>query len=174
MNPPASASPPPAGPPPRRSLWRDSMLWLIGSILVVTVGVNLTMVWFAEEEPPDLVRSDYYTAAKDYDADHAARLASARLGWQVSEVPGLIQRDTLALRIADAAGHPVSGMAGSVSAYRPSSDKLDQSLAWSEDPAQPGLYRATFARPAQGLWRVTLDVKHEGKRLYQDLSVVMP
>jgi len=170
-----TGTPAPAQRPgaPRR-WWRDGMAWLVVGIIALVVGGNAVMIWIAVDARPSLVRPDYYAASKQVDAERAARLASARLGWQVSEVPGLIQRDTLALRIADAAGHPVSGMAGSVSAYRPSSDKLDQSLAWSEDPAQPGLYRATFARPAQGLWRVTLDVKHEGKRLYQDLSVVMP
>lgn len=163
----------PAGDAPaRRSLWRDGMLWLIVGIMVATVGLNLTMLWYAEDDPPELVRPDYYAASKTYDVDHAARLASARLGWQVVQAPR--SRSLLALRITDAEGRPVSGLAGHVSAYRASDVSLDQTLQWSEDSAQPGLYRATFARPAAGLWRVTLDVRHDGKRLYEDVSVVMP
>jgi nitrogen fixation protein FixH len=177
MNPRAPVSPPAAPREPvqgRRSPWRDGMLWLIGGIVATTVGVNGVMFWYAEEEPTYLVRQDYYDASKTYDRDHAARLASARLGWRVDTAEDLRSRDTLTLRIADAAGRPVSGLAGTVSAYRPSDARLDQPLRWSEDGSQPGLYRASFARPAQGLWRVTLDVSRGGQRLFEDLTVAMP
>jgi nitrogen fixation protein FixH len=165
---------PSASPGRRYRPWRDSMLLLIVGIFAVTIAVNVAMVWYAEADPPELVRADYYAASKDFDRDHEARLASARQGWQVSALEAPRSRDTLELRIADADGRPANGLAGKVSAYRASDEHLDQALAWSEDPAQPGLYRAVFLRPRQGLWRITLDVHSAGKRLYRDVSVVMP
>jgi nitrogen fixation protein FixH len=160
--------------PLRPSRWRDGMLWLLGSIVALVLGVNAVMIWLALAYQPNLVRRDYYDASRLVDGEQAARLASARLGWQAGADAARSRRDAAALRVLDAAGRPVSGLAGSVSAYRPSDAALDQPLAWQEDPAEPGLYRATFARPAAGLWRVELDVRRGAERLYLDLPIVLP
>ncbi len=159
---------------PRPSRWRDGMLWLIASIAALVVGGNAVMIWIAVAGAPDLVRSDYYDASKRVDSEQAARLASDRLGWQVRPDAAHSAHGTAALRILDAAGRPVSGLAGSVAAYRPSDAALDQPLAWSEDSAEAGLYRAAFARPAGGLWHVRLDVRRGGQRLYLDVPFVLP
>lgn len=175
MKPPTAFSAAPQAPgAPRPSRWRDGMLWLIASIVGLVVGGNAIMIWIAVAHEPNLVRSDYYDASKRVDSEQAARLASARLGWQVRPEAARSTHGAAALRIVDAAGRPVSGLAGRVAAYRPSDAALDQPLAWSEDGAEPGLYRAAFARPAGGLWHVTLDLQRGGQRLYLDVPLVLP
>lgn len=159
---------------PRYRWWRDGMLLLIAGITLATVGLNLVMVWYAEADPPDLVRPDYYAASKVFDKVQEARIASARLGWQVAALAEHRTHSVLEFRIEDAGGKPASGLTGHVHAYRPSDNKLDQQLQWNAVAGQPGLYRASFHRPAEGLWRITLDVRQDGKRLYQDVNVVMP
>lgn len=171
MTPPAAPCAPAARPPSR---WRDGMLWLIGGIVALVVGTNAIMIWIAVAASPNLVRRDYYDASKHVDAEQAARQASARLGWRVSEAAEARAPDAVALRIVDAAGAPVSGLQGALHAYRPADAALDQPLRWREDPAAPGLYRAGFARPAPGLWRLTLDLRRGDERLYEDLIIVMP
>jgi nitrogen fixation protein FixH len=163
---------PPAPAP--RSLWRNEIVWLLVGIVVLVLGVNIGMVWFALRHAPSLVQEDYYDASKRYDSEHAARLASERLGWTLGDVPALRERGRFALRITDAQGRPVSGLAGSIQAYRPSNAALDQTLQWHEDPAQPGQYVADFARPASGLWRITVDLSLGAQRLYRDLTLVTP
>lgn len=173
-----SALQPPCGPgttgPAVRRWWRDSMVWLVGGIIAMVVGGNAVMIWIAVQAEPHLVRTDYYEASKNVDRDQALRAASARLGWRVAAPPALLHRGAIGLRIRDAAGRPVSGLTGVVSAYRPADPGLDQPLSWQEDPATPGLYRAAFARPAAGLWRITLDLERQGARLYEELPVVTP
>jgi nitrogen fixation protein FixH len=160
--------------PPPRSLWRNEIVWLLIAIVAMVVGGNAVMIWIALKAEPDLVRADYYEASKTYDSDQAVRFASDRLGWRVGDVEALREHGRIALRIADAQGRPVSGLTGGIGAYRPSDERLDQSLRVSEDAAEPGLYHAEFPRPASGLWRLTLDLRQGERRLYQDLSLATP
>ena len=160
--------------PSTRSLWRNEIVWLLIVIVAMVVGGNAVMIWIAVQAEPNLVRADYYDASKRYDSEQAARMASDRLGWQVGDVEALRTHERIALRVTDAQGRPVSGLTGSVSAYRPSDASLDQSLHVSEDAAEPGLYHVAFSRPASGLWRLTLDLQQGGWRLYHELALVTP
>jgi nitrogen fixation protein FixH len=173
VSPPASTPGPPGGPAPR-SLWRNEIVWLLVAIVAMVVGGNAVMVWIALRAEPNLVQPDYYEASKRVDSEQAARAASGRLGWRVAPVAELRGPASIAVRVTDAEGRPVRGLAGTAAAYRPSDAGLDQTLRWSEDGAQAGLYRAEFARPASGFWRITLDLRREGERLYQDFSLVTP
>lgn len=156
-----------------RRWWQDGMAWLVIGIIALVVGGNAVMIWIAVDAEPSLVRPDYYAASKQVDDERAARLASAALGWQVGLVEAAAP-DGVHLRITDAAGAPVAGLAGSVRAYRPSDAALDQPLTWQADAATPGTYRAIFPRPVPGRWRLTLDLRQGGRRLYEDVTVVLP
>ncbi len=159
--------------PARPPLWRDSMALLIAGIFALVLGGNAVMIWIAVGAGPNLVTEDYYERSKHVDAELALREASARLGWQVEVLAALRTRERVVLRIRDGAGRPVSGLRGSVQAYRPSDAALDQRLAWSEDGA-PGRYEARFGRPAAGLWRIRLDLRRGGQRLYEEVAFVAP
>jgi nitrogen fixation protein FixH len=130
------------------------------------------MLWVAVRTHPDLVRSDYYEASKGVDGEQATRLASAHLGWRVA--PLAEGRDVVLLRIADVEGRPVTGLTGEARAYRPADASLDQALPLGADATEPGLYRMRFARPAPGLWRLTLDVRRDGARFVHELPLVAP
>ncbi len=155
---------------PAYSRWRDSLLWLLVSIVVLVLSVNGVMVWVATQVSPNLVRSDYYEASKHVDEEQAARASSTRLGWQVQEG---VAAGAVTVRVTDRDGQPVGGLAGTVHAYRPSDATLDQRLTWEELAGASGAYLARFSRPRPGLWRITLDVARGDDRLYQDLVVVV-
>jgi nitrogen fixation protein FixH len=148
------------------------MTWLVGGVIALVVGANAVMIWIAVGARPDLVQPDYYAASRRVDAEQAARAASDRLGWSVT--PAGQERSGLTLRITDGQGRPVSGLRGTVSAYRPSDGRLDQALVWQESTQQPGRYRATFPRPAEGLWSLRLDLRRGEHRLYTELTFAAP
>jgi hypothetical protein len=78
------------------------------------------------------------------------------------------------LRIVDRAGQPVSGALGLASAYRPDNPALDQGLSWRELPGRDGWYELRFARPAPGLWAVTLNLRRGEERLSKTLRHITP
>ena len=157
-----------------RPWWRDGMIWLIICIVSMVVGINAIMVTMALRDSPGLVRADYYEASKEVNAEHAARMASARLGWQVRTVDEAATAASLRLRVTDAQGAPVTGLNGLAQAYRPSDATLDQALTWHYDPERPGEYAVVFDRPWPGLWRLSLDLSRDDLRLVHELPVVLP
>lgn len=176
---------------PKVPLWRDSMVWVVGGIITLVVLVNMVMIWIAVAERPNLVRTDYYQASKRVDSESAALHASAAAGWQVTVEPSSAPAGQLALRVTARSGGSTarteathlaaSQLAGTVRAYRPNDARLDQTLVLSPDPADAGLYRAEFKRPAPGRWWLSLDLRpREGSasadtgRLYLTVEYVSP
>jgi nitrogen fixation protein FixH len=150
------------------------MLLTLGGIALAFVLVNGIMLWVSLQGPPLLVTTGYYEQARRYDKDRAQRAAGAQAGWQIQAAPAAGDAATVDVRIAAGAGHPVAGLAGIATAYRPSDGRLDQALSWSADAATPGLYHARFARPAPGLWQVTLLLARGTERLDHTFRYVAP
>jgi nitrogen fixation protein FixH len=150
------------------------MVLLILGVLMLYLGVNGVMFWFSLHSGTDLVAKDYYSRAERYNDTIAAEAASRATGWRARVTADSAADGALTLVVADAAGRPVTGLTGEALAYRPSDAALDQALALSELPGQPGAYRLRFARPARGLWEVSLDLRADGGRLDQRLRVVTP
>lgn len=150
----------------------DGMLLLVAGIFATYIVLNATMVWFSLEADPQLVSSSYYEDSQAYDQVLAAKRASARTGWEAQVEPD--GERAAVVTVAGPDGAAVSGLQGTAQAYRPSDEALDQPLTWTEDPAEPGRYRATFDTPASGLWELKLDLKRGGERFYQTLRYVAP
>jgi nitrogen fixation protein FixH len=163
---------PPRVGTPRGGKRPDVMLWLVGGIVAAYVATNAVMLLFALRSPPVLVSQSYYEDSRTYDAGQNAQRASAEAGWQVAAQPA--STGELVVRLQDRAGRPASGFSGTVSAYRPSDAALDQGLAWSEDAATPGQYRARFARPQAGPWQIHLRLRRGGERLDHEFRVDAP
>jgi nitrogen fixation protein FixH len=145
-------------------------------VLVVTVfalylGVNGVMFWVSLHAGPDLVSKDYYARAERYDDQMAAEAENRATGWRTRLSAGT---ETVTLAVTDAQGKPVTGLTGDAKAYRPSDAALDQALALSEAAEAPGTYRLRFARPARGLWKISLDLRAPGGRLDETFRVVVP
>ncbi len=154
--------------------WKDVMIWVVGGLFSLTVGVNLVMVWIAVGTKPDLVAPDYYEAAKNHDRKQELEWASDQLKWKTRITVEKNGTVSLNLRVVDETGLPVTGLKGNAVAYRPSDASLDQTLTWRQDARIPGTYRALLRKPASGFWRIKLDLSRNGQRLYKEISAVLP
>ena len=148
------------------------LLSLIG-IFALFLAVNGVMLWVTLSAPPQLVSKSYYDDAARYDQVMDAARASQKTGWSAAVLasPG---PGTVALRVVDAQGRPVSGLAGSVKAYRPSDASLDRVLPLHEQPAGTGLYVAEFAGARHGHWELTFDLKRATSRLVVTMPWTAP
>lgn len=95
--------------------------WPIGMsvILAGTVALNLYVMHLARSDASFAVEPDYYRKAVHWDDELAQRRRNAALGWRLS--PSLA-RDAddatrLRLRLTDAAGRPLDGVAVEVEAF---------------------------------------------------------
>lgn len=149
-----------------------AMLWLLAGIAAGFVAINVVMLVYALRAPPVLVSASYYEDSRRYGAVQAAEEATGAAGWRV--VAQAASPGELLVRLADRAGRPASGFGGDVLAYRPNDAELDQPLAWNEEPDTPGSYRARFARPRAGQWRVRLALRRGGERIDQEFRIVTP
>ena len=132
-------------------------LWVVG-VFALVLGMNAAMLWISLGARPRLVAPDYYQRGIAYQDVIDAGARSREAGWRVTVEAAGSAGSGLALRVSDAAGAPVSGLRGMVEAYRPADPALDQTLPLSADAGAPGLYRAVFAHPARGLWRLTVSL----------------
>ncbi|HEX7927144.1 MAG TPA: FixH family protein, partial [bacterium] len=137
---------------PNRTKYRDTMVWLVAGIFAAYLVTNGIMLAFAMRSPPTLVSQTYYEDARAFEASRDAEEATTAAGWRVTAQSPTARE--VVVQVTDRAGRPASGFSGDVSAYRPSDPGLDQPLAWTEDVAKPGQYRAIFARPHPGQWHI--------------------
>ncbi|MDH5751929.1 MAG: FixH family protein [Deltaproteobacteria bacterium] len=136
----------------------DKIKWLLVLIFCGYIGLNFSMVVLSRKVNPDLVSRDYYDRSKNVDQVLRQEEESQRLGWRTRLVPGGEGGDDVAVFITDSQGEPLRGLAGSISAYRPSDSGMDQTLPLTESGSQPGLYQARFERTATGPWDLTVNV----------------
>lgn len=151
----------------------DPLLIALIGIAALFLAVNGAMLWVTFRTPPQLVSASYYDDAAHYSQAMEAERASQETGWSAtaleSSAPG-----TVTLRIVDARGRPVSGMTGSIRAYRPSDADLDRALSVREQPEGSGLYVAPFAEARRGHWELRLDLKRAAGRLVATVPWTAP
>lgn len=150
--------------------------WVIGVLatLGAVIAVNGAMLWISLQAAPQLVTDDYYEQGLRYGREIDARQDSRATGWTLDTRPAPAGPATVGFVVRDGAGRPVTGLEGTVSAYRPAARSLDQTLPLREHPRRPGHYRAAFRRPAAGLWELTVSLSRNGDRLYETRRYVAP
>jgi nitrogen fixation protein FixH len=157
----------------RRIRATDPLLASLIGIVALFLAVNGVMLWFTLRAPPQLVSKSYYDDATRYDQVMEAERDSQATGWNATALerssPG-----SVALRVVDAQGRPVSGLAGALSAYRPSDSSLDRVLPVREQPGGSGLYVAPFAGAQRGHWELRLDLRRGTSRLIVSLPWTAP
>jgi len=163
---------PPQDNPPRGGKRRDIMLWLVAGIFVAYIATNGVMLLLAMRTPPSLVSKSYYEDTRTFDAEQKAQRSSDAAGWHVAAEA--VSTADVIVKLQDRSGRPASGFSGDVSAYRPSDPTLDQPLAWREDTATPGQYRARFSRPRLGQWHIHLKLRRGGERLDHEFRIDTP
>jgi len=169
----AGAPPEAAVPAPRRL---DTMVLLMGGIFSLFLLVNGVMLWVVLRYPAQLVSASYYEDSKRYGQVMAAESASDSTGWRVELPPASAasSREGIGLSVVDRQGHPVTGLAGTVHAYRPSNEALDRDLPLTERPGAPGRYLAQFQNAAPGHWELTFELSRGSSRLRQKMDWVAP
>lgn len=134
----------------------------IGGFLVV-IGVNATLIIFAQRSFSGLETASPYERGLDYNRTLAADTAQKALGWQyhatISNAIGGTR--TLEVTLADRDGHALDGLVLEAFLVRPSNDGLD--LAIVPQPAGAGRYVTTFALPAPGQWELRVIAKGAGQ-----------
>lgn len=139
---------------PRQSPWP----WGIATGLGVVVAANALMIHIALSHPSAPASPDHYGEGLRWNEIQAERSRAQALGWRVELEPcaGLGQAGCpLVLRVRDAAGAPVVGLRGGVTAERADDPALDRqaSIAPGE---RPGEYLALLPLARPGLYALAL------------------
>jgi nitrogen fixation protein FixH len=154
---------------PRAGIARFLPHWVpmlfIGGFLVV-IGVNATLIYFAQDTFSGLETASPYERGLDYNKTLAAEAAQERLGWQSQtqisgESEGL---RSLQVRLTDRDGRPLDGLTLVAHLVRPSNEGLDTTIV--PRPLGDGRYGASFTLPAAGQWELRL-VAHDGDVAWQ-------
>lgn len=137
----------------------------IGGFLVV-VGVNATLIYFAQDTFSGLETASPYERGLEYNKTLAAEAAQERIGWQSrAQISG--ESDgmrNLQVRMTDRDGRPLDGLTLVAYLVRPSNEGLDVTLR--PQPLGDGRYGASFVLPAAGQWELRL-VAHSGEVAWQ-------
>ena len=128
------------------------MLFIAGFLVVI--GVNATLIVFAQGTFSGLDTASPYERGLEYNKALAAEAAQERLGWRyqaaISGASG--SERTLRLQLADRDGRLLDGLKLQAYLVRPSNAGLDVAIA--PQSAGDGSYIATFALPAPGQWEL--------------------
>jgi nitrogen fixation protein FixH len=138
-------------PGPRRLLPHWVPMVFIAGFMVV-IGVNGTLIYFAQGTFSGLDTASPYERGLDYNNTLAAEAAQERLGWgyQASITGGSGTERTLRIQLSDREGRPLNDLHLQAYLIRPSSQNLDLTIALK--PTGDGSYTAVFALPAPGQW----------------------
>jgi nitrogen fixation protein FixH len=128
------------------------MMFIAG--FMVVIGVNATLIFFAQDTFSGLDTASPYERGLDYNNTLAAEAAQERLGWdyQASISGGSGTERTLQIQLSDHEGRPLNDLTLQAYLVRPSSQSLDLTIA--PRPAGDGSYAAVFALPAPGQWEL--------------------
>jgi nitrogen fixation protein FixH len=126
----------------------------IGGFLVV-IGVNATLIYFAQDTFSGLETASPYERGLDYNKALVAQAEQDRLGWQSeAQITDKNGARSLQVRITDRDGRPLDGLTLVAYLVRPSNEGLDVTV--TPRPQGDGRYGASFVLPATGQWELRL------------------
>lgn len=125
----------------------------IGGFLIV-IGVNATLIFFAQDTFSGLETASPYERGLDYNRTLAAEAAQERIGWQSqAQISGGSDGTrSLQVRMMDRDGRPLDGLTLVAYLVRPSNEGLDVTL--QPRPMGDGRYGTSFVLPAAGQWEL--------------------
>jgi nitrogen fixation protein FixH len=128
---------------------------------LVVIGVNGTLIFFAQDTFSGLETASPYERGLDYNKTLAAQAEQDRLGWQSqTQIAGKNVARSLEVRMTDRDGRPLDGLTLSAYLVRPINEGLDVTIA--PQPMGDGRYVASFALPAAGQWDLRLVAEGDG------------
>lgn len=141
------------------------MLALLFAFFGVTIGVNLTLAWYANSTWSGLVVANGYVASQQFNELLAEGKREQALGWQSTFS---LNDGRLDVAMSDRNGASLPGFDLTVKFARPAHEGQDHTVAL--EAAGKGHYTADVSL-APGLWTAELvamrDGKQELKRLYR-------
>jgi nitrogen fixation protein FixH len=152
----------------------------LGGLLTMSVFSSAVIVWVATRPDSPRPIKGYYEAARAWDADEAVESASRQLGWSVryvlpSDIPHYAGMPRpVDVRVADREGRPVSGLAGTLFAIRPSDTRLNRSGELTELPQQAGSYRTLVVLDEPGTWELRIDARQQALRFVHAARLMVP
>lgn len=151
-------------PPPAKATGRRQKSWWIPWLFVggfaIVLAVNGVMLTIALDSFTGIETEQAYKKGLAYNEQIDAAERQAELGWQVAlaaEQSGPSEA-RIALEVADRTGRPLDGAEVVASLVRPTQAGHDRSAALT--PSAPGRYGATVALPLQGLWDLSVEIRH--------------
>ncbi|GIV58336.1 MAG: hypothetical protein KatS3mg042_1249 [Rhodothermaceae bacterium] len=152
--------------------------WPLFVVALLASGVATTLgtLFAARSDGGAQVIDDYYRKAAEWDAHAADLAASATLGWQVrvAVVPDEAGRPLLELTVRDRDGQPVTGLTGTVRAFRPQWAEAVGEAPLAEVTAPPGVYRQPLPLEGRGLWDFEIEATRGPDRFHQILRKELP
>jgi len=147
--------------------------WAMALFFGGVIAINVVFAVLAVRSFPgeDVRRS--YLQGLQYNDTLEQRRAQAALGWRAVVEEGRNGRGerVLRVRLSDAAGVPVDGLAFTAELRRPVDARLDRALAFS--PVAAGAYEAALPQAiAPGLWRLRAEASRGGQRFALEREIV--
>lgn len=125
----------------------------------VIIGVNLTLAVLANTSWTGLAVENGYVASQHFNAELAEARRQSELGWK----PYLGYRDDrIEVTLMSASNSPLRGFAIEAELERPSTDREDRRIVFSE--TAPGLYIAE-GRLNSGQWDADVTIKDSSGRV---------
>lgn len=145
-----------------RELTGRKVLIIAVSAFAVVLAANLAMLFAATGTFPGLVVENSYRAGVGWN-DRAAEQAAH--GWTVAVA---VDGAELRVKVTDAGGAPVRGLAIAATVGRPATDREDRRLLLA--PAG-GIYRAPVTL-SRGLWRVEIAAEDGAQATHRSVAEV--
>jgi nitrogen fixation protein FixH len=151
----------------------------LGGLLAMPIVASAALVWVATRPDSPRPITGYYEAARAWDAGAAVEEASRQLGWTVLyEVPADVPHypgmpRPVDVRVADREGRPVTGLAGTLFAIRPSDSRRNQAGRLTELPQTAGSYRTLVLLDEPGAWELRLDARQDALRFVHAARVTV-
>lgn len=152
--------------------WRSP--WVIAwiTLVIVVLGVNGLMVYFAFTTSPGLVIEDYYERGQNYERTMLSKNARDP-GWVLhADIPediGVGERTRIRFFVVDRVGQPIAPDTVELFLYRPSDATRDFNVPMTVEGA--GRYMADVSFPLVGVWDTLVAVRngddeyHVGQRI---------
>jgi nitrogen fixation protein FixH len=140
--------------------------WIVGGLMAVVLGANLTLMYVATSDPSFAVEEDYYQKALDWDDKRAQDRANIDLGWslQLAIAANRSADGTtgLTVNLVDREGRPITDAKIHLEAFHNARAASIQKreLAHEGD----GRYSTSLLVRRPGLWEFRFDVSRGGQR----------
>lgn len=137
-------------------------------LLLGSLGMGVTTIFLATNDPAFAVEEDYYERSQHVDETLAERAATRALGWKLRTLDRRFviedAQTRVAFRVVDPGGEPVVGLTGGVQAFHNARASQVQEVTVHADPLEAGVYFVDLAIDREGWWVWRYDLQRGDDR----------